>query len=348
MRRGEPALTGPGGRVRGFSRHHVRSAGGRSGLVEPENRWRCAMGVRSVTWARVLVVGALALVAATAWAGGAVDTPRAPIRFEIEGRYFFVDDVTATSLVNGAVLGTPVDLVADAGLDGEDTYDLRFNVRTGDVSRLRFGFGRLDLTGSGTTAQPIYWQGAMFQAGDVVGSTLRQQYYRAEWVVQFVNIGDGVFRLGPILGVHVWKARARLSSDAIPEGVRETFNNLGSCPRPGHRLPAAPGHRHLPRGIGLRPGGSRLAPRRGGRCAVVFRQEHRRLGRVPVPRVQRRGHLEPELRAMEGPGTVRGTQRQVLKRRARLIEWRPARRAGLLAFGRVGPAATRPRRGATG
>ncbi len=181
------------------------------------------MAVRTGTWTRI-VFGVLLVVAGTAWAGDSTSTT--PPRFEIDGRYVFVDDVTGSTIVDGPVLGTPLDLVGDVGLDGEDTFDVRFGIRTGDIGRVRFGFGRLDLDGRGTLGHPVYWQGTMFQAGDEVGSTLRQQYYRAEWLLQFINLGDGVFRAGPILGVHVWKAKVRLSSEQFPGGVRETFNNL--------------------------------------------------------------------------------------------------------------------------
>ena len=181
------------------------------------------MGERMVSRARIAVVVAVLVAAGSAWAG---ETPQGAPRFEIDGRYMFVDEVTGSTLVDGAVAGTPIDLVSDTGLDGEDSYDVRFAIRTGNIGRVRFGFGRVDLEGSGTLDHTVYWQGAMFQAGDDVTSTLRQQYYRAEWLLQFINLGDGVFRAGPILGVHVWKAKVELSSQPVPEGVRETFNNL--------------------------------------------------------------------------------------------------------------------------
>lgn len=181
------------------------------------------MGERVVSRTTIVVFGALLVAAGAALAG---EPPQAPPRFEIDGRYVFVDEVTGTTFVDGAVAGTPIDLVGDTGLDGEDSYDVRFAIRTGNIGRVRFGFGRVDLDGSGTLDRTVYWQGAMFQAGDDVTSTLRQQYYRAEWLLQFINLGDGVFRAGPILGVHVWKAKVGLSSQPVPEGVRETFNNL--------------------------------------------------------------------------------------------------------------------------
>ena len=182
------------------------------------------MGERLITFTGATVLVGLLFGAGPAWAG---DAPVwKPTRFEIEARYFVVNEVEGASLVNGPVEGSSLDLVRDTGLDEKDNLDLRFNVRTGEAGRVRFAFGRLDFEGVGTVDRPVFWQGAFFQAGTDVASTLRQQYYRAEWIGQFIRLGDGVFRAGPILGVHVWKAKVRLASDTIPDGVRETFNNI--------------------------------------------------------------------------------------------------------------------------
>jgi len=167
------------------------------------------MGERLITFTGATVLVGLLFGAGPAWAG---DAPVwKPTRFEIEARYFVVNEVEGASLVNGPVEGSSLDLVRDTGLDEKDNLDLRFNVRTGEAGRVRFAFGRLDFEGVGTVDRPVFWQGAFFQAGTDVASTLRQQYYRAEWIGQFIRLGDGVFRAGTAVNLHGTVAR----SDAL-------------------------------------------------------------------------------------------------------------------------------------
>lgn len=177
---------------------------------------------------RVAALGTLALIAA---AGIAVAMPgngtmEKPIRFEVEGFYWSVQEPPSSALVSGGAFGTPVDLRRDFGLDGAGTGSVRGSLRLSDVNTVRLAYTRVRLDGERTLVGNVQFGDHFMRSGALAGVGLSQDLVQLEWVSQFWNWGDGAVKFGPSFGVTAWDGHLDIT-ERLAGGQIATRKNVG-------------------------------------------------------------------------------------------------------------------------
>lgn len=176
---------------------------------------------------RVAALGMLALIAtvgiAVAMPGS--DRTDAPIRFEVEGFYWSIQEPPASAQVSGGAFGTSVDLRRDFGLGGAGTGSVRGSVRLSDVNTVRLSYTRVRLDGERTLAGNVQFGDHFMRSGALAGAELAQDLVQFEWISQFWDWGNGAVKLGPSFGVTAWNGHLDIS-ERLADGQITTRRNL--------------------------------------------------------------------------------------------------------------------------
>jgi hypothetical protein len=176
------------------------------------------------TWQVVAVIVAV-LLTATAQLAGADNWGGEPPQYQIELRYWLVQDLFASTRVDGALAGANLDLRRDLKIDKDNIPELRFVWMPTDVSTVRIGYTRLRFEGNRVAPFDFFFNDLPVAAGDTVRSRVRGDYYYVNWAIQ---AGGDTFRLGPIFGLHGWTNRVGVEDRSVAGHPRteRTFNNV--------------------------------------------------------------------------------------------------------------------------
>lgn len=172
-----------------------------------------------------LAVGVAVLLAATAHVARADNWGGEPPQFQVELRYWLVQDLFASTQVDGAVVGSRIDLRRDVKIAKDNVPELRFVWLPTDASSIRIGYTRLKFDGNRAVADDLLFRDVPFPAGDTVYSRLRADYYYIDWAIQ---VGGDNFRIGPVFGIHGWTNKVEVvdrTADGHP-GASRNFNNI--------------------------------------------------------------------------------------------------------------------------
>ncbi|MFH1176148.1 MAG: hypothetical protein V1750_01980 [Acidobacteriota bacterium] len=164
-------------------------------------------------------------------------------KVEIEGRYW-KSTLAADARVGNGELGTAFDFKDDLGMTDKNITDLRLIFNTGPRSRIRLGYLQVAYAGDASVSRTIEFSGQTYTVGTRVLSALDKKYGRLGWIWQFVNAGNGAFRLGTLLEVKQLAIEARLAANELqpPERASEKFDAM--LPTIGLALDIVP-HRGL-------------------------------------------------------------------------------------------------------
>ena len=141
---------------------------------------------------------------------------------EIEGRYW-MPDMDGKIRVTSNGVGTAVDFKDDLGFTDKNFPEGRLTWYTGDNSRIRFAYVHIKYSGDEVLSRTIQFNGTTYSANAPVSSDLSLDYLRLGWIWQFINLGNGTFRLGTIVEVKGLFARASIDAPTLGVGSRESI-----------------------------------------------------------------------------------------------------------------------------
>ncbi len=75
----------------------------------------------------------------------------------------------------------------------------RFTYQSQGRSRLRFTYTPIEYNGDATVSRTLTFGGESYTAGTRVISNVRIQHLQLGWAYQFVNVHNGVFKLGTLI-----------------------------------------------------------------------------------------------------------------------------------------------------
>jgi len=133
---------------------------------------------------------------------------------EFEGRYWFPDFSLESRITDNGV-GTDVDFSDDLAMKDEDFAGGRFRWFTGEHSWIRLEYIPFDWEGDNRLNRTIRFNGKVYTFGTPVISDLEMDYGRLGWAWQFIDIGDGVFKAGPLLEAKAFRVKAKLKAPTL-------------------------------------------------------------------------------------------------------------------------------------
>ncbi len=142
---------------------------------------------------------------------------------EFEGRYWITDLTAHVKVTETALIGTDIDLIDDLGVGDGDFPEARLRWNTGPNSMLRFTYTQISYSGDKNVERTINFGGQSYTSGTMVESDLDVDYFRMDWGWQFLNIGDGAVKAGPLLGVKAFMLDVSLDAPALGISEAEDF-----------------------------------------------------------------------------------------------------------------------------
>jgi hypothetical protein len=148
------------------------------------------------------------------------------VRLEFEGRFWFTD-LEGRVKVTEFDIGTDINLKKDLDIKDEGYPEVRLTWYTGKKSKIRFAYTQADYEGDANLQRTILFNGTTYNAGTRVVTDLDIKYFRVGWAWQFINIDNGLFKLGTLIEGKGFWAKTRLEApDLVPaliEKVRFAF-----------------------------------------------------------------------------------------------------------------------------
>jgi len=181
---------------------------------------------------RVVLVACIVCAAAAAMAA----EDRATI--ELEGRYWMPDLSTSGRFVDEGNLGTDIDFKDDLGLSDKNFPQARITLNLGENHRLRASYTPISYSGDHNLIKTIIFSDTTYNIGTRVITDLDIQYITLGWAWQFVNIGNGTLKLGPVVDLKGFIFDASLQAPAL--GVDESAGAPAGFPTIGLALDVNP------------------------------------------------------------------------------------------------------------
>jgi len=160
-------------------------------------------------------------------------------KVEFEGRYWFTD-LTAKAKVTESGIGTEVDFKADLGIKDEDFPEGRFTWYTGPNSKLRLAYTQVAYSGDKNIERTIEFGGKTYTAGTRVITDLDAKYLRLGWAWQFINIAEGMVKLGTLLEAKGLLMETSLEAPNLTPPIKESARFRGVLPTIGAALDINP------------------------------------------------------------------------------------------------------------
>lgn len=151
------------------------------------------------------------------------------IKVEFEGRYW-ITDLTAEAKVTENGIGTKIDFQEDLGISDENFPEGRFTWYPGPNSRIRLAYAQISYDGDKNVQKTIEFAGETYSFGTRVITDLEFHYLRVGWIWQFVNIKNGMFKLGTIVEGKVAWIDASLEAPNETPAIKESENLWGGLP----------------------------------------------------------------------------------------------------------------------
>ena len=173
-------------------------------------------------WKKIIVCAVLVIGAGPGFAQDQGD-----VNVEFEGIYWF-SELRANALINGETRrGREFNLENDLGLGERDIPSGRFTWFTGPKSRLILDYSQRDFHGQTVLNRQIEFRDTTFDVGASASTDLTVRLAKFGWVWQFINAGDGTFKLGTILEARAAFTDLSVTGQAVGVGAtkaEETVN----------------------------------------------------------------------------------------------------------------------------
>jgi hypothetical protein len=146
------------------------------------------------------------------------------VRLEFEGRYWFTDLEGNVKVTSGDI-GTDIDFKKDLDIKDEGYPEVRLTWYTGKKSKIRIAYTQVGYEGDANIQRTIQYNGTTYDVGTHVVTDLDIKYARIGWAWQFINIDNGVFKLGTLIEAKGFWTEASLEAPdlATPIKEKETF-----------------------------------------------------------------------------------------------------------------------------
>lgn len=142
---------------------------------------------------------------------------------ELEGRYWITGLNSHVKVTEDLLIGTDIDLVDDLGLGDKDFPEVRLKWNTGPNSLLRFAYTKVCFGGDKVIERAISFSGQTYAVGTHVSTELEVDYFRLGWAWQFLDIGEGAVKAGPLLEAKAFMLDASLDAPSIGVSEAEDF-----------------------------------------------------------------------------------------------------------------------------
>jgi hypothetical protein len=109
---------------------------------------------------------------------------------------------------------------------------------------LRFDYTPIDYTGDRIVTRTIVFRGQPFTVGTRVVSELEVRHLQLSWAYQFVNVHDGVFRIGPMVEADGFLMRGSLAAPELGPPFQQTEELPAGLPTVGLSMEVRP-HRSI-------------------------------------------------------------------------------------------------------
>jgi hypothetical protein len=137
---------------------------------------------------------------------------------EFEGRYW-IPRFTSRFRVDSNRLGTDVDGKQDLAFPDTNFPEGRFTFQGKGRSRLSFSYTPIDYSGGGTITRSVLFHGQQYTVGTRVLSGLEVQHLQLSWTYQFIQVKDGLFKLGPLVEGNGFLMHGRLRAPNLTPAI---------------------------------------------------------------------------------------------------------------------------------
>jgi hypothetical protein len=146
------------------------------------------------------------------------------VKLEFEGRYWFTD-LKGNIKVTQNDIGADINLKKDLDIKDEGYPEARLTWYTGKKSKIRVAYTQVGYEGDGNIQRTIQFNGETYNVGTRVVTDLDIKYVRIGWAWQFINIDNGLIKLGTLIeGKGFWVKAALEAPDLVsPIGEKEKF-----------------------------------------------------------------------------------------------------------------------------
>jgi hypothetical protein len=122
--------------------------------------------------------------------------------------------------VDAAGFGTDIDTRRDLGMPDTNFPEGDFTWQHGR-NRVRFSYTPIDYTGDQTVTRTVVFRGQSYTAGTRVVSEIEMQHLQLSWAYQFIRVGEGKFRIGPMVEANGFLMRGSLQAPELGFGQAE-------------------------------------------------------------------------------------------------------------------------------
>jgi hypothetical protein len=162
---------------------------------------------------RSLAVAALLLP----WVGGVLPAQRA-VEFEVR---YWMPTVQSRLRLGDQGLASEIDFKKDLGVPDPKLPEGRFTYFGKGNHRLRLAYSPIEFNGDSLVTRTVVFGGKQYAVGTRVLSDLEIQHLKLGWAWQFINVHNGVFKLGTLLEANGFLMKGRLRTSNLVPAVDE-------------------------------------------------------------------------------------------------------------------------------
>lgn len=185
---------------------------------------------------KMLIV--LVLITGIAPAGFAQDQRDTSV--ELEGRIWFPELTAQLQVTAENLQGTVIDLERDLGLKDEDFPEGRFVWYTGPKSRLYLNYTQRSFSAEKILDRSITFRGRTFDVNARAATDLDLAFARLGWAWEFINSGNGFFKLGTLLEARGIMAKMSIEGQVNAQAARAEKTIISGLPTIGIALDINP------------------------------------------------------------------------------------------------------------
>jgi len=161
------------------------------------------------------------------------------VRIEFEGRFWFTD-LEGRVKVTEADIGTDIDFKKDLDIKDEGYPELRLTWYTGKKSKIRVAYTQVNYEGDANIQRTILYNGTTYNVGTRVVTDLDIKYARIGWAWQFINIDNGLFKLGTLIEAKGFWTKTTLEAPDLVPSLKEKERFRFALPTVGAALDINP------------------------------------------------------------------------------------------------------------
>jgi hypothetical protein len=165
------------------------------------------------------------------------------VKLEFEGRYWFTD-LEGRVKVTEADIGTDINFKKDLDIKDEGYPEVRLTWYTGKKSKIRLAYTQVGYDGDKNLTKTVEFNGETYNIGTRIETDFDIKYLRLGWAWQFINIRQGLVKLGTLVEGKVFWVKGSLEAPDLSPPVKESESFFFGLPTIGVALDINP-HRIL-------------------------------------------------------------------------------------------------------